>query len=221
MRASQVLVGLLAGGLTTWTALSHPAGDGGAPPMTAAAVVAPRASVTASAGTVAVAPRSIGPVGSLRVHEAAVAQAEYQRTAPAAAARSTTTPGAFVRPTAGARTGWFGERRRSHLHPGIDYDGETGDAVVASGSGTVAYAGTAPSGYSGYGQMVLIEHGDGIVTLYAHLSRLAVKPGMPVAAGDLVGAIGTTGSVTGSHLHFELRLGGRPVDPAGWIAGAR
>lgn len=213
-----VLAGLLAGGITASTAFSHPAGDGGRSAAAAVAVVSPGAQLAAATATARVTPPAAGPVGALRVQEAAIAEEEYRRTAPAAASRSTTTPGAFVRPAPGARTGWFGERRRSHLHPGIDYDGETGDPVVASGSGTVAYAGTAPSGYSGYGQMVLIDHGQGIVTLYAHLSRISVKAGMPIGVGDLVGAIGTTGSVTGSHLHFELRLGGRPVDPAGWIA---
>lgn len=203
-----VLAGVLAGSLTAIPALQSPTSVGAA--SVAAAPVA-------AAGPAAV-PSPPAPVGVVRLQESALAEAEYQRTAPPPVARSTTAPGSFIRPAPGARTGWFGERRRSHLHPGIDFDGETGDPVVASGSGTVAYAGTAPSGYSGYGQMVLIEHGHGITTLYAHLSRIVVRAGTAVDAGDRVGAIGTTGSVTGSHLHFELRLGGRPVDPAGWIA---
>lgn len=210
-----LLAGLMAGGLTTASALHGRPPDG---PPGDPAVAASLAALPARAAPPAPAPVA---VGTLRVHEAALADAYHRRLeAETAASRSrAVTPGAFLRPTAGARTGWFGERRRSHLHPGIDYDGETGDPVIASGHGLVTYAGTAPSGYSGYGQMVLVEHGNGITTLYAHLSRIDVGAGMEIAAGERVGAIGTTGSVTGSHLHFELRLEGRPVDPAGWIAG--
>ncbi len=119
----------------------------------------------------------------------------------------------LVRPAPGKVTGPFGERRRGHSHPGIDIDGTTGDPVVAAATGTVAHAGPAPKGYGGYGQTVIIDHGN-FQTLYAHLSRIDVVVGQPATAGDGVGAIGTTGSVTGSHLHFEVRVDGRPVDPA-------
>jgi murein DD-endopeptidase MepM/ murein hydrolase activator NlpD len=125
----------------------------------------------------------------------------------------------MVRPARGAITGWWGEGRRTHRHTGIDFDGDTGDPVVSAGTGTVVHAGPAPSGYGGYGQMVLIDHGNGVSTLYAHLSRIRVHVGQTVAPGDDVGAIGTTGSVTGSHLHFEVRIGGTPVNPAPWVAG--
>ncbi len=107
----------------------------------------------------------------------------------------------------------------THRHAGIDFDGDTGDPVSAAGAGTVVHAGSAPSGYSGYGQMVLIDHGNGVTTLYAHLSRVNVRVGTVVRPGDRIGAIGTTGNVTGSHLHFEVRLGDRPVNPAPWVAG--
>jgi murein DD-endopeptidase MepM/ murein hydrolase activator NlpD len=117
-----------------------------------------------------------------------------------------------VRPAAGRRTGWWGERRRGHIHTGIDFDGETGDPVVAATEGTVSFVGAAPKGFTGYGQIVLIDH-DGFQTLYAHLSRIDVALGQLVSAGTGVGAIGTTGSVTGSHLHFEVLVGGKPVDP--------
>ncbi len=162
------------------------------------------------------------PVGALRLQEAAISEWEYRRSAPAAASRSASsstpaTPGAFVRPAPGAITGMFGERRGSRAHPGTDFDGDTGDPVFASGSGTVLRAGGAPAGYSGYGTVVLIDHGNGITTLYAHLSRLSVRTGAYVTAGDVVGAIGTTGNVTGSHLHFELRVGDRSVNPSGWF----
>ncbi len=198
------MVGVLAGGLTGSTALSDA-------PVTSDAVSLPPPAATEPEAELP----TIGLEAALLDE---LEEQRFFRTVPVAASRSTTSPGSFVRPARGGVTGPFGERRRSHIHPGIDYDGDTGDPVVAAGSGTVAYAGSAPSGFSGYGQMVLIDHGQGIQTLYAHLSRIAVAVGRPIEAGQSVGAMGTTGAVTGSHLHFELRLGNRPVDPSGWIA---
>jgi murein DD-endopeptidase MepM/ murein hydrolase activator NlpD len=118
----------------------------------------------------------------------------------------------FVRPASGPATGWWGERRRGHVHTGIDINGETGDRVVAAAFGTVSHAGPAPKGYSGYGNLVIVDHA-GYQTAYAHLSRIDVAVGQIVDPGTLVGAIGTSGSVTGSHLHFEVRINGKPVDP--------
>ncbi|HUS61756.1 MAG TPA: M23 family metallopeptidase [Acidimicrobiales bacterium] len=120
-------------------------------------------------------------------------------------------------PAPGALTGWWMEPRRSGRHPGVDVDGETGDPILSAGPGMVTHAGPAPAGYGGYGTMVLIDHGQGVVTLYAHLSAIAVAPGDAVDAGRLVGLMGTTGFVTGSHLHFEVRVNGTQVDPAAWL----
>jgi len=120
-------------------------------------------------------------------------------------------------PAPGIITSPFGERRGNSFHPGLDIDGRTGDPVVAAGPGTVLMAGPAPVGYDGYGIVVMINHGGGIATLYAHLSSVAVTPGQQVAAGALIGAIGATGIATGSHLHFEVRQAGRPVDPILWL----
>ncbi len=205
-----LVAGLVAGALTAFTALRPEASPSDPPTTFAAGPVVNLA--------VAPAPETVARVGALRVHEAAVAEWVYRRNLPVAASRSTTTPGSFVRPARGALTGEFGEGRRSHRHAGIDFDGNTGDPIFAAGAGTVTHAGAAPSGYSGYGQMVLIDHGNGISTLYAHLSRVRVRVGTVLQPGDDVGAIGMTGNVTGSHLHFELRVGGRPVNPAAWIA---
>ena len=136
---------------------------------------------------------------------------------PAPATTTTVPAPRKVRPASGGMTGWFGERRGSRAHPGIDLDGDTGDPIVAAMAGTVVIAGQAPAGYGGYGLMVQIDHGFGLQTLYAHLSSVAVPVGATVAAGQLVGAMGSTGSSTGSHLHFEvLTLAGR-VDPAAWL----
>ena len=120
-------------------------------------------------------------------------------------------------PADGLKTGWFGEGRTTHSHPGVDVDGDTGDDVWSAGQGVVVTAGTAPAGFSGYGTMVEIDHGQGVKTLYAHLSRLDVAVGDFVDAGDLIGAMGTTGNVTGSHLHFEVRVGDKRVDPEDWL----
>jgi murein DD-endopeptidase MepM/ murein hydrolase activator NlpD len=119
----------------------------------------------------------------------------------------------IVRPGPGPLTGWWGEGRRGHMHTGLDINGETGDPVVAALFGTVSHAGPAPKGYTGYGQLVVIDH-DGFQTAYAHLSRIDVVVGQIVDPGTPIGAIGTTGNVTGSHLHFEVRVAGKPVDPA-------
>jgi murein DD-endopeptidase MepM/ murein hydrolase activator NlpD len=117
-------------------------------------------------------------------------------------------------PAPGAITSPFGDGRN---HPGIDIDGETGDPVEAAGAGTVVLAGPAPSPYSGYGNIVAVDHGGGIATLYAHLSRVDVAMGQAVQQGQLIGAIGSTGASTGSHLHFEVREANHPVDPAPWL----
>jgi len=122
-----------------------------------------------------------------------------------------------VRPVVGNVVGKFHERRPGHLHTGIDIDGETGDPVRTAFAGTVLVAGRAPSGYSGYGTIVVIGHPTGLTTLYAHLSRVSVAVGRQVAPGDVVGAIGCTGSCSGSHLHFEVRIANVPVDPERYL----
>ena len=122
-----------------------------------------------------------------------------------------------VRPAPGRVTSPFHERRRGHAHAGIDIDGETGDPVRAASAGSVLIAGLSPSGYAGYGTIVLIGHAAGVTTLYAHLSRVSVAPGQKVAAGDVIGAMGCTGSCTGSHLHFEVRLADIPIDPERYL----
>lgn len=121
-----------------------------------------------------------------------------------------------VWPANGPLTGLWAEPRTGRLHSGLDIDGDTGDPTVATAVGVVSWAGPAPQGYGGYGLMVLIEN-DGYQTLYAHLSRVDVKAGTAVVPGQIVGLMGATGNVTGSHLHFETRVGGKPVDPAAYL----
>ena len=139
------------------------------------------------------------------------------RSAPAVAALEVAPAPEVVWPARGALTGWFGERRGSHRHPGIDIDGSTGDAVVAAAAGRVVVAGPAPAGYAGYGTVVILDHGEGLNSIYAHLSRVSVRVGQEVAPNQVLGAVGTSGSVTGSHLHFELRRRGVAVDPRPWL----
>lgn len=104
----------------------------------------------------------------------------------------------------------FGTRR---FHTGIDIDASTGDPIKASESGTVILAGS----YGGYGRAVVIDHGGGMATLYAHQSSLAVSSGDQVERGEVIGYVGCTGYCTGPHLHFEVRINGKFVDPMDYL----
>lgn len=117
-------------------------------------------------------------------------------------------------PARGAITSGFGLRRHPLFgivrpHHGVDIAAPWGTPVRAAAAGNVVYAGW----FGGYGKLVVVDHGGGIATLYGHLSSIAVSGGQRVAAGDLVGRVGSTGYSTGPHLHFEVRVDGRPVNP--------
>jgi murein DD-endopeptidase MepM/ murein hydrolase activator NlpD len=101
------------------------------------------------------------------------------------------------------------------LHTGIDIGAPRGAAIVAAGSGTVAYVGYR----GGYGNTVIIDHGNGVMTLYAHQlsGSIAVAKGARVSKGQRIGSVGSTGYSTGPHLHFEVRVSGNPVDPLGYL----
>jgi murein DD-endopeptidase MepM/ murein hydrolase activator NlpD len=99
--------------------------------------------------------------------------------------------------------------RRHKFHHGTDYRGKRGTPIVAAGDGTVIFAGRR----GGYGRCVFIDHGNGVITRYAHMQKVEVKEGDRVVAGARIGALGSTGRTTGAHLHFEVRLDGRAVDP--------
>ena len=120
--------------------------------------------------------------------------------------------GGWVRPVSGPVTSGFGPRW-GRLHAGMDFGAPTGTPIFAARSGVVSYAGT----MSGYGNIVLIDHGGGITTAYAHQSRIMVSPGQSVSAGQQIGAVGSTGNSTGPHLHFEVRVNGSPRNPAGYL----
>ena len=156
-------------------------------------------------------------------------RAERARAAAAAAASggsTTTTPGAatgsrnLIAPIAGNPpiTSSFGYRVHpiygtTRLHTGVDIGADTGTAIRASGSGTVVSAGW----MDGYGNATIVDHGDGLATLYAHQSSMAVSAGAKVSQGQSIGRVGCTGSCTGPHLHFEVRIDGTPVDPMPYI----
>ena len=105
--------------------------------------------------------------------------------------------------------GW----RWGRMHEGVDIGAGSGTPIVASASGTVIYAGW----MGGYGNLVVIDHGGGIATAYAHQSSIAAGVGQAVAQGQVIGYIGCTGHCFGSHLHFEVRVNGAAVDPLGYL----
>ena len=131
----------------------------------------------------------------------------------------TDSTGSYIWPTDGNLTSDFGNRSvavGSSNHKGIDIAGPVGTDVWAADGGTVIYA-QYWSG-SGYGNIVMIEHDNGDITYYAHLDSISVQEGDEVAQGDIIGAMGATGNVSGSHLHFEVRPGGgEPANPLNYL----
>jgi murein DD-endopeptidase MepM/ murein hydrolase activator NlpD len=114
----------------------------------------------------------------------------------------------------GGMTSGFGPRLHpvdgtESFHTGIDLRAPEGAPILAARGGVVTSAG--PRG--GYGNAVEIDHGGGLTTLYAHASQLNVAPGDTINPGDKVGEVGDTGKTTGPHLHFEVRVGGKAIDP--------
>ena len=120
--------------------------------------------------------------------------------------------GTFQWPVSGPITSPFGMRWGT-LHPGIDIGVPTGTPIHAAGSGTVVWCGW----MSGYGNLVMIDHHNGLATLYGHQSRVAVSCGQNVTTGEVIGYSGCTGFCTGPHVHFEVRANGTPVDPLGYL----
>lgn len=122
--------------------------------------------------------------------------------------------GKFSKPVAGSVTSGFGMRRhpilrRTRMHNGVDFGARHGAPINAAADGIVISA----SYSSGYGNNVIIDHGGGISTLYAHCSRMFVSAGQRVRRGQKIAAVGSTGLATGPHLHFEVRVNGKPVNP--------
>lgn len=101
----------------------------------------------------------------------------------------------------------------NEFHHGIDIKAESGDDVLASASGTVIFAGK----QSGFGKVVILDHGKRFCTVSAHLSSILVKERASVGRGEVIGKVGRSGNATGTHLHFELRIEGKSVDPMGYL----
>lgn len=121
-------------------------------------------------------------------------------------------------PVWGSVTDYFGWRTHPvygtrHYHDGTDFNAEIGTPVAAAADGTIIMA----QYYGGYGRAIKVDHGGGVVTMYAHLSSYAVDVGQEVSAGQVIGYSGNTGTSTGPHLHFTLVVDGTPVDPLDWL----
>ncbi len=118
----------------------------------------------------------------------------------------------LVWPVGGPITSGFGPRW-GRMHEGIDIAGASGTPIAAAAAGTVIIAGWS----GGYGNLVVIDHGNGISTAYGHNSSLAVSVGQTVGQGTVIAGMGTTGHSTGVHCHFEVRVNGAAVDPLGYL----
>jgi len=127
------------------------------------------------------------------------------------------TSSGFRMPVNGHMTSAFGWRthpilRYRRMHAGVDFGAPYGAPIMATAPGQVASAGW----HGGYGKTVQISHGSGLLTLYGHMSGIAVAPGQRVAAGQVIGYVGSTGLSTGPHLHYELHLNGQRINPASY-----
>jgi lysostaphin len=131
--------------------------------------------------------------------------------------------GPLQRPNQGEITSIYGVRRyyngefaNDYYHRGVDYAGGYGSPVVAPAAGTIALVGRESQGFRVHGNVVGIDHGQGVASICLHLSRIDVREGDFVQAGQVIGAVGSTGAATGPHLHWGLYVNGVSVDPVPW-----
>jgi murein DD-endopeptidase MepM/ murein hydrolase activator NlpD len=159
---------------------------------------------------------AVAHMAELQAQSAALAaKIRSAQSAPSSAAAVTTgAPSAagFIWPVHGVLTSYFGWRW-GRMHEGIDLAVGNGTPVVASAAGTVIVAGW----MGGYGNLVVVDHGNGVATAYAHNTSITVGVGQSVAQGQLVAYSGNTGNSTGPHVHFEVRVNGAAVDPLGYL----
>lgn len=154
-----------------------------------------------------------------------VSDAEYDRVD---AFKKIVTPeqwwqGKFRRPNQGEITSTYGIRRyyngefaQDYYHRGVDYGGATGSAIVAPAAGRIEVIGYEKDGFKVHGNWIGLNHGQGVGSIFIHLSSIAVKPGDMVEAGQTIGTLGSTGAATGPHLHWGLYVNGKSVDPVPW-----
>jgi murein DD-endopeptidase MepM/ murein hydrolase activator NlpD len=131
--------------------------------------------------------------------------------------------GAFLAPSKASTSTPFGVKRyyngkfaNDYYHRGLDYAGATGSPVTAPAAGKVVMVGYVKEGFRVHGNAIGVDHGQGVVSIFMHLSRIDVTEGMMVQPGDVIGAIGTTGASTGPHLHWGLFVNGIGIEPAQW-----
>jgi murein DD-endopeptidase MepM/ murein hydrolase activator NlpD len=150
----------------------------------------------------------------LRQAASAPAPAASATPAPAASAPARAATPRFAWPVQGTVRRGYTARGRTNYHDGIDIRAPEGTAVRAAAAGTVLFAGEDPRQF---GKLVVVDHPGGYQTAYAFLSRITVKEGDDVSAGERVGLVGNTGMAKGYELHFEIRQDDRPVDPGGFL----
>jgi len=142
--------------------------------------------------------------------ERRIIAAQGRSSFPASTGPGTPPPGGFIWPVNGVITSGYG-LRWGRLHAGLDIGARSGTPILSAGTGVVIYA----SWLGGYGNLVVVDHGKGLSTAYAHMQRINARVGQSVAQGGLLGEVGSTGFSTGPHLHFEVRVNGVARDPLG------
>lgn len=175
--------------------------------MLAAVLVTGASVLPADAHVATVAPASAGH----RARLAAVAK-QIATPPPPPVIPPASDPASYLWPIKGPVLSNFGYRS-GRRHEGIDIDGRTGTPIVAAQSGTVEKAGW----ISGYGYTIVIDHGFGISTLYAHQSRMGARSGQEVERGQVIGWVGATGHASTDHLHYEVRINDVPRNPLPWL----
>ncbi|MCX5750489.1 MAG: peptidoglycan DD-metalloendopeptidase family protein [Candidatus Saganbacteria bacterium] len=134
------------------------------------------------------------------------------------AGKKAVSTGKFEWPLRGRLTSYFGYRRSPfwggrNFHTGLDIAAPYGSSIMAADGGEVIFSGW----WDGYGKAVVIDHGDGLSTVYGHMSRIYADNGSKIGKGEVIGLVGSTGYSTGPHLHFEVRKNGKPTDPLKWL----
>lgn len=134
--------------------------------------------------------------------------------------------GALLRPNGGEISSEFGVRRNyngvpanDYYHRGVDYAGGIGSPILAPAAGRIALVGYEAKGFKVHGNVVGIDHGQGLLSIMLHMSRIDVREGQLVKPGQVIGGLGSTGAATGPHLHWGLYVNGKAVDPVPWRAG--
>ncbi|BAZ42767.1 peptidase M23B [Calothrix sp. NIES-4101] len=132
--------------------------------------------------------------------------------------------GTFIKPSNARMTTPFGVRRyyngvfaKDYYHRGLDFAGGTGSPVAAPAAGRVVLVGTVKEGFRVHGNVIGVDHGQGVASIFMHLSKILVKEGDMVQPGQKIGEIGSTGASTGPHLHWGLYVNGKSIDPIPWL----